>query len=45
MQAVLKKALLILEFDTSCINIRTELMNSCRHRNSFLLTNWKADKT
>ena len=41
----LKEALLILESGTNCINKRTELMNSCRHRNRFLLINWKADKT
>ena len=41
----LKEALLILESGTNCINRRTELMNSCRHRNKFLLINWKADKT
>ena len=41
----LKEALLILESGTNCINKRTELMNSCRHRNKFLLINWKTDKT
>ena len=41
----LKEALLILESDKNCINKRTELMNSCRHKNKFLIINWKEDKT
>ena len=38
----LKEALLILE--SNCINKRTELMNSCRHKNKYLLINWKKVK-
>ena len=41
----LKEALSILGSDINCINNRTELMNLCRHRNKFLLINWKGDKT
>ena len=37
MQIMLKKALLILESDTNCINKSTELMSSCRHRNNFFI--------
>ena len=42
MQFMLKKTILILESDTNWnfINKRTELMNSCRHRNKFLLINY-----
>ena len=37
----LKEALLILHSNMNCINKRSELMGTCRHRNKFLLTNWK----
>ena len=37
----LKKALLILQADSNCINKKLELMGICRHRNTFLLMNWK----
>ena len=38
-------AILKLKSVTNCINKKTELINSRRHRNKFLLINWKADKT
>ena len=41
----LKEALLILQADKNCINKRSEVMSSCRHRNRFLLYNWKETKT
>ena len=41
----LKEALLILQADKSCINKRSEVMSSCRHRNRFLLFNWNETKT
>ncbi len=37
----LKEALKILQANSNCINKRSELMGSCRHRNKFLLINWK----
>ena len=39
----LKEALHILQADNKCINKRSELMGSCRHRNKFLLINWKQE--
>ena len=36
----LKEALLILQANNKCINRRTELMNTCRHMNKFLLKYW-----
>ena len=41
----LKEALLILQADKNCINKRSEVMSSCRHRNRFLLFNWNETKT
>ena len=32
----------ILENKDSPLNSRTEIMNKCRHRNKFLLKNWKS---
>ena len=37
----LKEALKILQASNNCINKKSELMGSCRHRNKFLLMNWK----
>lgn len=41
----LKEALLILQADKNCLNKRSEVMSSCRHRNKFLLFYWNETKT
>lgn len=41
----LKEALKILQADKNCINKRSEVMSSCRHRNKFLLFYWNESKT
>ena len=38
------EAKLIMENKQGPLNKRTELMNKCRHRNKFLLKNWKKKK-
>ena len=39
------EAKLIMKSKDNQLNKRTEMMNKCRHRNQFLLKNWKKKKT